>query len=114
MLFTPPPLLSFQSWIQDELNTQKLQFYAYLQRIETEDCPVDGAQVMLLSVMLCRNITIISAEGVWSADPMVARDIVVVYLGDQQFTSAQVGCKYLPFINFLSIQPVMNALSVVV
>lgn len=94
-----------QGWIDDEIASQKQQFYSYLQRIESEDFHVDGAQVVILSVMLCRNITIISPDGVLSSEPTVSRDIVIVHLGDQQFTAAQVGCscKYLslPFPHLL-------------
>ena len=80
----------FQAWLQTTVDSQNLCFYSYLAKIQYPDTPVDGAMITLMSSFLKRNITIIAPGGRWAAMETVD-DIVLAYIGEDQFVKTQVG-----------------------
>ena len=59
-----------------------------------QETDVDGSTVMLFSCFAQRNVTIVSHADDWDAQPLLDRDIILVFLGSGQFASVQVG-KFL-------------------
>ena len=95
-LFVLKQILIFleQSWIQPYAETWDTNYFAWMARTYKRSCPVDGATLVLMSLLLKRNISVVSYSDdcpVWHANNEVEPDIMLVYLGESRFIEAEVG-----------------------
>ena len=94
-LFVLEQILIFQqSWIQPYAETWDTNYFTWMARTCKCYCPVDGTTLVLMSLLLKRNISVVSySDGcpVWHANNEVEPDIMLVYLGESHFIEAEVG-----------------------
>ena len=95
-LFVLKQILIFlqQSLIQPYAETWDTYYFAWMTHTYKRSCPVDGATLVLLSLLLKRNISVVSYSDdcpVWHANNEVEPDIMLVYLGESRFIEAKVG-----------------------
>ena len=67
--------------------------YSWIARNCKASCPVDGPTIILMSVLLNKNITIVSfgEPGVYRVDNDQPDQVVLAYFGQQEFVPAHVG-----------------------
>lgn len=94
-----PFLLSFQKWVEHNLNQRNVTFLAYCGEMEHSSTPPDGVVLVILAAYLGRNITLVSHKGRWSSDENKP-DIILGYLGDGLFVRTKVG-KYISMFYIL-------------
>ena len=95
-LFVLKQILIFlqQSWIQPYPETWDTNYFAWMARTYKRSCPVDGATLVMMSLLLKQNISVVSYSDdcpVWHANNEVEPDIMLVYLGESHFIEAEVG-----------------------
>ena len=95
-LFVLKQILIFlqQSWIQPYAETWDMNYFAWMAHTYKHSYPVDGATLVLMSLLLKRNISVVSYSDdcpVWHANNEVEPDIMLVYLGESRFIEAEVG-----------------------
>ena len=83
-----------QSWIQPYAETWDINYFTWMAHTFKCSCPVDGATLILMSLLLKRNISVITYSNdcpVWHANNEVEPDIILLYLGESHFIEAEVG-----------------------
>ena len=71
-----------------------MNYFAWMAHTYKRSCPVDGATLVLMSLLLKQNISVVSYSDdcpVWHANNEVEPDIMLVYLGESHFIEAEVG-----------------------
>ena len=83
-----------QSWIQPYAETWDTNYFTWMACTYKHSCPVDGATLVLMSLLLKQNISVVSYSDdcpVCHANNEVEPDIMLVYLGESRFIEAEVG-----------------------
>ena len=70
-----------------------ISYLAELKKPCIDKTTVDGIQMVIITQMLGKNITVVTPEGVWCLDSLMLHDIVIAYSGmpQRQFFLTQVG-----------------------
>ena len=95
-LFVLKQILIFlqQSWIQPYAETWDTNYFMWMACTYKRSCPVDGATLVMMSLLLKQNISVVSYSDdcpVWHANNEVEPDIMLVYLRESRFIEAKVG-----------------------
>lgn len=60
-------------------------FLQYIMDKKKPDAKIDGIFPVFYSALLVKNITVVSAHGIWSADPGSEHSIKMAAIGDNKF-----------------------------
>ena len=86
-------LAHFQKWLEDTLAERNMDFFTYINRLVNQKTlpEPDGAIIVLMSAMLDRDITLVHQKGTWHSDCSTNHNIVLAYIGHNQYYPTQVG-----------------------
>ena len=87
--------VKFQEWLVEYLAGTKMNYYSYLGEKQCESGCVDAFLITMAAYYTGKPITIVASKGIWSTDPTVNHDIVMIYRGNQGFINTDNGKRIL-------------------
>ena len=108
VVFTLCNFKIFQEWLTEYLASTKLNYYSYLAEKQFQSRCMDAFLIRMAAYYMGKPITIVSCNGMWSTDPTVNHDIVLIYRGNQGFIDMNIGNRMLLIVLFFFNKEIMR------